>query len=235
MNDQQGSEYDKLFYPFLFEGGQSSTADVLAQVRNSTLQKSRDLVELRQRVLEGMLDQILSAGIALAQAFAAGATLLAFGNGGSSTDALDIVTKLSNPPLPNCQPLPALALAHNVAMVTAVGNDVGFDNIFVRQIIAFGGPGDIALGISSSGNSANIVTAFEQAKRQKLLTIGLAGYDGGKMARSAAVDFSLVVPNDYVPRIQEVQATVYNALLDVIFYQLKAADASQESKKELVR
>jgi D-sedoheptulose 7-phosphate isomerase len=105
-------------------------------------------------------------------------------------------------------------------MVTAVANDVGFDNVFTRQIIAYGQPGDIAFGISSSGNSANILTAFDQARRQKLLTIGLAGYDGGKMARSPSVDFSLVVPSEQVPRIQEVQATIYHALLEIIFESL---------------
>jgi D-sedoheptulose 7-phosphate isomerase len=167
-----------------------------------------------------MTDQILEVGSAMALAFAGGGTLLAFGNGGSSTDALDITLKLGNPPWPGAKPLPGLALAHNVAMLTAVGNDVGFENIFARQIIAFGRKGDIAFGISSSGNSANILRAFEQAHTQGLLTIGMAGYDGGKMARMEAVDFSLVVPGDTVPRIQETQATIYNALLAVVFQSL---------------
>ena len=217
MSQPEASDYDRLFYPYLFEGGQSSLDDVLAQVRASTLAKSRDLTALRRRVLDELQDRIIAAGTAMARAFAAGATLLAFGNGGSSTDALDIALKLGDPPWPESRPLPALALAHNVAMLTAVGNDVGFDNIFARQIIAYGRPGDIAFGISSSGNSANILRAFEQARSQGLLTIGLAGYDGGRMARSGTVDFSLVVPDDQVPRIQEAQATVYNALLAVVF------------------
>ncbi len=220
MTQSEASDYDRLFYPYLFEGGKSSLEDVLAQVRSSTLDKSRDLIALRRKVLDSMQDQILAVGQAMARAFTAGGTLLAFGNGGSSTDALDIVLKLGEPPWPHAQPLPALALAHNIAMLTAVGNDVGFDNVFARQVIAFGRAGDIAFGISSSGNSANILRAFEQAHAQGLLTIGMAGYDGGKMARMEAVDFSLVVPADQVPRIQETQATIYNALLAVVFSSL---------------
>lgn len=218
--EAEATDYDHLFYPFLFEGGKSSLDEVLAQVQASTLDKCRDIIALRRRVLETMQDQMLAVGTAMARAFAAGGTLLAFGNGGSSTDALDLTWKLGDPPWPGAKPLPALALAHNVAMLTAVGNDVGFENVFARQIIAFGRPGDIAFGISSSGNSANILRAFEQAHTQGLLTIGLAGYAGGKMVRLAALDFSLVVPGDQVPRIQETQATIYNALLAVVFKSL---------------
>lgn len=220
MSDAAGSDYDRLFYPYLFEVEQASLEDVLEQLRSSTVEKSLDLVKLRQRVLTEAGAQIIAAGRAMAQAFKQGGALLVFGNGGSSTDALDMVTQLNNPVRPGWKPLPALALAHNTAMVTAVANDVGFDNVFTRQIIAYGQPGDIAFGISSSGNSANILTAFDQARRQKLLTIGLAGYDGGKMARSPSVDFSLVVPSEQVPRIQEVQATIYHALLEIIFESL---------------
>ena len=229
MSESGGSEFDRLFYPYLFEAGQSSagTEEVREQLRASTVEKSLDLVKLRRRVLTEAAPRITAAGIAMARAFKDGGTLLVFGNGGSSTDALDIVTQLTHPVRPGWKPLPALALAHNTAMMTAVANDVGFDNVFTRQIIAYGRPGDIAFGISSSGNSANILTAFEQAKRQNLLTVGLAGYDGGKMARSSAVDFSLVVPSDQVPRIQEVQATIYHALLEIIFQTLYSPDLKE--------
>jgi D-sedoheptulose 7-phosphate isomerase len=126
------------------------------------------------------------------------------------------VTDLLHPPFVHWRPLPAIALTNDIAVVTAVGNDVGFENIFTRQIIAFGRPGDIAVGISTSGNSLNVLQAFEQAKKQGLLTIGLAGYDGGKTRRSAAVDFCLVSPGDHIPRIQEAQATVYHALIELV-------------------
>ena len=217
----EGSEYDRLFYPFLFAGGTASAEDVLAQVRHSTLEKCREVVALRQATLEQYGDLIVAAGVAMAQAFATGATLLAFGNGGSTTDAQDIVADLSDPPFAGGRPLPAIALTNDIAVVTAVGNDVGFDNVFARQVIAFGRAGDIAVGISTSGNSTNVLVALEQAKKQALLTIAIAGYDGGNLARSAAVDFCIVAPSEHIPRIQEAQATAYHALLEVIFASLK--------------
>jgi D-sedoheptulose 7-phosphate isomerase len=216
MNDAEGSEYDRLFYPFLFEGGKASIEEVLAQVRHSTIEKCHEVIDLRRATLDHSGEQIVAAGRAMARAFSNGATLLAFGNGGSTTDAQDMVTELLNPPFPDWLSLPAIALTNDIAVVTAVGNDVGFDNVFARQVIAFGRAGDIALGISTSGNSSNVLVAFEQAKKQGLLTIGLAGYDGGKMLHSPAVDFCINAPSDHIPRIQEAQATVYHALLEVI-------------------
>ncbi len=216
MTQTEGSEYDRLFYPFLFEGGQSSAEDVLAQVQHSTLEKCREVIALRRETLARQQDEIVRAGQAMARAFAAGATLFAFGNGGSTTDAQDLVADLMEPPLPGWRTLPALALTDDVAIITAVGNDVGFDNVFTRQIIAFGQRGDIAVGISTSGNSRNVLLALEQAKKQGLLTVALSGYDGGKMAQTESVDFCITAPSDHVPRIQEAQATVYHALLAVV-------------------
>src|SRR2546421_6042625 len=221
MHDPEGSEYDRLFYPFLFEGGKASIEDVLAQVRHSTLEKCREVIALRRATLEHSGERIVAVGTAMARAFARGATLLAFGNGGSTTDAQDLVTELLNPPFPGWSPLPAIALTNDIAVVTAVANDVGFDNVYARQVIAFGLEGDIALGISTSGNSTNVLVALEQAKKQGLLTVGLTGYDGGKMQRSAAVDFCINAPGDHIPRIQEAQATAYHALLEVIHFLLK--------------
>jgi D-sedoheptulose 7-phosphate isomerase len=216
MTDLEGSEYDRLFYPFLFEGGKASVEDVLAQVRHSTLEKCREVVALRRATLESCGEQIIAAGQVMARAFAQGATLLAFGNGGSTTDAQDMVADLLSPPFADWQPLPAIALTNDIAVVTAVGNDVGFENIYVRQLIALGRAGDIAFGISTSGNSTNVLLAFEQAKKQGMLTIGLSGYDGGKMLRSKAVDVCINAASDHIPRIQEAHATVYHALLEVI-------------------
>lgn len=221
MNNSEGSEYDRLFYPFLFEGGKASIEDVLAQVRHSTLEKCREVIELRRATLEHSGERIVATGRAMAQAFANGATLLAFGNGGSTTDAQDLVEELLNPPFSNWSPLPAIALTNDIAVITAVGNDVGFDNVFARQVIAYGRRGDIAVGISTSGNSTNVLVALEQAKKQGLLTVGLSGYDGGKMIRSKAVDFCITSHSDHIPRIQEAQATVYHALLEVIHAILK--------------
>ena len=217
MHDDEGSEYDRLFYPFLFDGGKASAEDVLAQVRHSTLEKCREVIELRRATLNSSREQIVKAGQAMARAFTRGATLLAFGNGGSTTDAQDLVADLLTPPFADCPPLAAISLTNDIAVITAVGNDIGFENIYARQVIAFGRPGDIAFGISTSGNSTNVLLALEQAKKQGLLTIGLTGYDGGKILRSAAVDFCLNVPSEHIPRIQEAQATAYHALLEVIY------------------
>jgi D-sedoheptulose 7-phosphate isomerase len=217
MHDIEGSEYDRLFYPFLFEGGKASIEDVLAQVRHSTREKCREVVALRRATLEHSGKLVVAAAEAMARAFVNGATLLAFGNGGSTTDAQDFVTELINPPFPDWSPLPAIALTNDIAVITGVGNDVGIDNIYSRQVIAYGHPGDIALGISTSGNSANVLLALEQAKKQGLLTVALAGYDGGKMMRSAAVDYCILSPSDHIPRIQEAQATAYHALIEVMY------------------
>lgn len=233
----QGSKYDQLFYPFLFEGGETSADQVLAEVHGSILDKSREIIRLRRATLEQSSGQIAAVGQAMAQAFAHGATLLAFGNGGSATDVQDVVTECINPPWPDYSPLPAIALTNDSAVVTAVGNDVGFEHVFARQIIAFGRPGDIALGISTSGNSANLLLGFEQAKKQGVLTVGLAGYDGGKTARSPAVDHCLIVKSDYIPRIQEAQATIYHSLLEIVFTLLRSGNEpeySSESHNRLV-
>ncbi len=216
MSNAEEAEYNRLFYPFLFEGGKADLADVLAQVQHSTIEKCHEVVALRQTTLAQSLEQIVAAGKAMGHAFAQGATLLAFGNGGSATDAQDIVTDLLNPAFPGWSALPALALTNDIAVVTAVGNDVGYDNVFLRQIIAFGNRGDIAVGFSTSGNSANILLALEQARKQGLLTVGITGYEGGKMLRSGVLNYCINAPSDHIPRIQEGQATIYHALLEVI-------------------
>jgi len=216
MSSSEASDYDRMFYPFLFESAKVNPDDVLAQVRHSTIEKCHEIVALRRTMLKESGQQIIAVGRAMAKAFNDGATLLAFGNGGSTTDVQDMVTQLLNPQYPTWPSLPAIALTNDIAVITAVGNDVGFDNIFSRQIIAFGRQGDIALGISTSGNSTNILAAFEQAKRQGMLTIALSGYDGGKTARSRAVDHCIVTPSDHIPRIQEAQATTYHALLEIL-------------------
>jgi D-sedoheptulose 7-phosphate isomerase len=147
----------------------------------------------------------------MARRFAAGGRLFAFGNGGSSTDAQDVVTLFLAPP-EGYRPLPAVSLTSDIAVVTALSNDIGFDIVFARQLGAFGGRDDIAIGLSTSGNSDNLVRAFDEAARRGLLTIGLAGYEGGKMAEVHTIDHLFVVPSSSVHRIQEAQTTVYHVL-----------------------
>ncbi len=103
-----------------------------------------------------------------------------------------------------------------MATVTAVGNDVGFDKAFSRQLIPLGRAHDVAVAISTSGNSDNLIVGLEEARRRHMLTVGIAGYDGGQMAELGWLDHLFVVPSDYIPRIQEAQATIYHLLLDAI-------------------
>ena len=110
---------------------------------------------------------------------------------------------------------PAFALTNDIAVVTALTNDIGFDVVFARQIGAFGRPGDVAAGLSTSGNSANLLRGLDEAKRRGLLTIGISGNGGGKMAELSSVDHLFVVPSSSVHRIQEAQTTIYHVLWEL--------------------
>jgi D-sedoheptulose 7-phosphate isomerase len=146
----------------------------------------------------------------MAERFLAGGQLFAFGNGGSATDAAGAAALFVRPP--GGRPLPARSLAADEAVLTALGNDVGFELVFSRQLIAYARPIDIALGVSTSGSSDNLLVAFAEARRRRVLTIGLAGFDGGRMAASSDIDHCIVVRADSVHRIQETQAAIVVAL-----------------------
>ena len=165
---------------------------------------------LQRATLDREASSIDAAAAAMAQRFADGGRLFTFGNGGSSTDAASLASLFARPPWGAA--LPARCLADDTAVLTALANDVGFDLVFSRQLIAHAEPGDIALGISTSGNSRNLLVAFDEAARRGLLTIGIAGYDGGEMAASEHVQHCLVVRDDSVHRVQETQAAVGYAL-----------------------
>lgn len=150
----------------------------------------------------------------MADAFSRGGKLFACGNGGSSTDAQDVVTLFLHPG-GDARPLPAIGLTNDIAEVTALANDVGFDVVFSRQVAAFARRGDILLGLSTSGNSENLIRAFDEASRRGLLTVGFAGYEGGAMATSDTIDHLFVVPSASVHRIQEAQTTLYHVLWEL--------------------
>jgi D-sedoheptulose 7-phosphate isomerase len=200
-------------YPFLYAGAADVDA-VLEQVRQSTAAKAAEAVALRELVAEREADRLAACAQAMARSFATGGKLLAFGNGGSSTDAQDLVTTFMHPG-GDARPLPAISLTSDVAVVTALANDVGFEVVFARQVAAWGRPDDVAIGLSTSGGSANVLRGFEEASRRGLLTIGLAGYDGGKMAEADTIDYLFVVPSSSVHRIQEAQTTVYHVLWEL--------------------
>jgi D-sedoheptulose 7-phosphate isomerase len=201
-------------YPFLYNGPSDLDA-VRAQVSRSTAEKAREIVALRQSLADRHGPRLLECARHLAAAFRAGGKLFTFGNGGSSTDAQDIAQLFLHPPAPAFMPLPAISLTHDVAVLTALSNDIGFDVVFARQLAAFGRAGDIALGLSTSGGSANAIRAFGEAARLGLVTVGLAGYDGGPMAEPGVVDYLFVVPSPSVHRVQEAQTTVYHILWEL--------------------
>jgi D-sedoheptulose 7-phosphate isomerase len=193
-------------YPFL-EPRESDLGVVLADVRASTIQKGADVIALRRAI---DLAAVVACGEAIRGRLDRGGRVLAFGNGGSSTDAQDLGRDLLG------LGRPAVALTDDVATVTAVGNDVGFENVFVRQLIPLARPDDVALAISTSGSSANVVAGLRQAHRTGLLTCAITGYDGGLLAELDWIDHLFVVGSDYVPRLQEAHATIYHLLLEVI-------------------
>lgn len=206
------SEGVEAFYPFLY-AGESDRERVLDQVRQSTAAKAAEIVALRQQVLDTYRQRLVDCAHAMARSFAAGGTLLAFGNGGSSTDAQDVASTFLL--ADDGRPVPALSLTADVAVVTALSNDIGFEVVFARQLAAFGRRGDVALGLSTSGNSANLIDAFAQAARLGMVTVGLAGGGGGKMAEVDTIDYLFVIPSSSVHRIQEAQTTIYHVLWEL--------------------
>ena len=197
-------------YPFLYSDTTDLSA-VLDQVRASTVAKAAEIAELRRAVAARDGARIAECAARAAARFRAGGRLFAFGNGGSATDAQQLATLFLNPGR-NAPPLPALGLANDTSVVTALCNDIGVEVVFARQLAAFGGRNDIAVGLSTSGNSANLLRAFDEAARRGMLTIGLAGYDGGTMAELDSIDYLFVVPSSSVHRIQEAQTTIYQVL-----------------------
>jgi len=200
-------------YPFLY-ADKTDLSAVLEQVRASTVAKAGEIGELRRVIGDRDGARLERCAAEAAARFAAGGRLFAFGNGGSATDAQQLATLFLNPG-PGARPLPAFGLANDTSVVTALCNDIGVEVVFARQLAAFGGRDDIAVGLSTSGNSANLLRAFDEASRRGMLTIGLAGYDGGKMAELDSIDFLFVAPSASVHRIQEAQTTIYQVLWEL--------------------
>lgn len=192
-------------YPFL-SGAPVDRRSLVADLTHSAQGKIAESAGLRSATLRDLRPAVDATASALAERFSRGGRMLAFGNGGSSTDAASLATLFAHPP--TGPRLAARTLTDDSAVLTALGNDVGYELVFSRQLIALGGPNDIALGMSTSGNSANLLTAFREARGRGMLTIGIAGYAGGAMAESGDVDHLLVVRSESVHRIQETQAGV---------------------------
>jgi D-sedoheptulose 7-phosphate isomerase len=201
-------------YPFLGQQKQD-TGDLVAEVASSIRMKVQDDAKLRTQIALEQTEQISSAAIAIGERLKRGGKLILFGNGGSATDANDWAVDCVLPPV-GYRPIPAVSLSLEPANITAVANDVGTEVIFLRQLIAQARPQDVAIGISTSGGSRNIVMALEEARKRKMLTIALLGYDGGEIQRRGLADFPIVVQCDYIPRIQEVQASIYHIMREAL-------------------
>jgi D-sedoheptulose 7-phosphate isomerase len=201
-------------YPFLGKRKQG-TETVLDEVANSIRLKVQDDAGLRAQVGLGQAEAISATALAIRNCVERGGKLILLGNGGSATDANDWAIDCVCPPA-GCRPIPAISLALEPANITAIANDIGSDVIFLRQLIAQAQPADLVVAISTSGGSRNIVIALEEAQKRKLRTVALLGYDGGEILRRGLADYPIVVDSDYIPRIQEVQASVYHILCEVV-------------------
>lgn len=212
-------DFSRSFYPFLHDDANKQSPELMEELRFSLLEKVRESDDVRARFFEDNKDAILDASLAMAKSFHRGGKLLVCGNGGSATDAQHISVEFMHPITVGRRALPAICLTNDIAMVTAVSNDVSFADVFSRQVIALGRECDVLLGLSTSGNSENIVRAFETARRMKLATIGYAGGDGGRMAAmhaSGALDFCLTVPTASIHRIQESHVALYHTTWDIV-------------------
>jgi D-sedoheptulose 7-phosphate isomerase len=212
MSDRQ--PLDEL-YPFL-HGGRHDRAAMQAALLDSTRQKAADSAAMKQRFFAEHSEAVVAVGEAIAGVYRGNGRMFSMGNGGSSCDASHFAVEFVHPVTAGRPALTAVNLAGDMAMVTAVGNDIGFGHIFLRQLIALARPGDGVIGFSTSGSSENILAAFATAKRLGLVTIGLAGHDGGRMAHSTDLDHCLVVPSDSIHRIQETHVTIYHILWDLV-------------------
>jgi D-sedoheptulose 7-phosphate isomerase len=207
-------------YPFLTrkpvpEPQPSGSGAVSEEVARSIRMKVAEDARLRERLADEETEAISRAAAAIARSVRSGGKLLLFGNGGSATDANDWALDCVIPP-DGMRPIPAISLALESAVLTALANDIGVEVVFSRQVIAHGNAGDVAVAISTSGGSRNLLAALEEARRRDLTTVALLGSGGGEVQRRGLADHAIVVRSDYIPRIQEVQASVYHIIRELM-------------------
>lgn len=187
----------------------------MADARLRAAESVRESVALQARLAEdSYVDQLVRAAELITQALRATGKLVLFGNGGSAADAQHIAAEFVGRFLRERSPLPALALTVNPSAVTAIANDYGYEEVFARQVRAFGVPGDVACGISTSGNSANVIGGLEAARELGMRTIGLSGADGGRMR--AVCDECLCFPSASTPRIQEGHILMGHLICEIV-------------------
>jgi D-sedoheptulose 7-phosphate isomerase len=215
----------RALYPFLHGERQQATSLDAALLR-SVADKARDSRETGERFFVEQGAELVAAARMLADVYRRGGRLFAMGNGGSSCDAAHVAVEFAHPVTAGRPALAAINLVADLAMISAVANDVGFEHVFVRQLSAQAGRGDALIGISTSGNSANLIAAFEKARAMGLATIGLSGGDGGRMKSSGLCDRCLVVPSTSIHRVQECHVAAYHILWDLVHTLLADARGS---------
>jgi D-sedoheptulose 7-phosphate isomerase len=184
---------------------------VIEDVAASVLMKAGDVGRLREQTLTENRDALIAAAEALKRS----GTLLALGNGGSATDAMDVVADFRAAPQ-GWGPRTAIDLTEDAAILTALANDIGPAAIFQRQVIAYGRAGDALVALSTSGGSENVLAALEEARRRGMATVAFVGYDGGRVAAEGLADHVVVSRSEHIPRIQEAQASAYQALRELV-------------------
>ena len=204
----------EFLYPFLGKQKQETTS-VVEDVAASIQIKVHDDALLRARLAKEESEEIAATALDMQKRLQSGGKLILFGNGGSATDANDWAIDCVMPPA-GYQPVPAISLAMEPAILTAMANDVGIEVVFLRQMLAQARPNDVIVAISTSGGSRNIVMAMEEARKRNLMTVALLGNDGGEIYRRGLADHSIIVRSDYIPRIQEIQASAYHVLRDTL-------------------
>lgn len=182
---------------------------------NYVIAKFNESIDVKKKVSQTQTKNILVAANAIITAYKSGNKLLICGNGGSAADAQHIAAELVHQfELKGRHALPAIALSTNTSILTAIGNDWGYNRCFERQVEALANKGDIVLGISTSGNSVNVISAFEMAKKKGAITIGLLGKDGGKLKSKS--DIAIIVPSDNTAVIQESHMSIYHIICGII-------------------
>ena len=188
--------------------------DEALRLRQSVLRKSSESAKTKDAFFMEYADRIVDCARAMAAAFDKGGRLFIMGNGGSACDAQHMSTEFAHPIIEKRPALPAIALSADAAFLSAVGNDEDFSLVFTKQLRVHARPGDMALGISTSGKSANVNRALVLGRELGLLTVGFTGRDGGRMP--AACDHSFLVPSFSIHRIQETHETLLHVLWDLI-------------------
>jgi D-sedoheptulose 7-phosphate isomerase len=208
-------EYLTGLYPFL-TGMRQDGARLDAALLRSIEEKAQDGRDTSARFFAEQGAALLAAARALASAYQSGGRLFTMGNGGSSCDAAHIAVEFLHPVTAGRPALAATNLTADTAMLSAIGNDLGFEHAFVRPLLAHGRAGDAIIGVSTSGNAANVLAALAKAKEMGLTTIALTGGDGGRMRSSGVADHCLVVPSTSIHRIQECHVAAYHMLWDLV-------------------